>query len=146
MVFFGAKGLSRFITGAYDYFSRSFLDQIFVAGKQDVVRLYEYFREGWSFHAKGAWLRPDVHKIGGPYVTLVGSSNLRMRSVNRDSEAQVCIYTESEILGQTLLAELGAIKKDCDQVTSASLKTGNIAREVPTVPTVLIARAFKSYL
>jgi len=79
-------------------------------------------------------------------LTLVGSSNFGMRSANRDSEAQVCIYTESDVLGEQLMTELGALKEDCDQVTEEALKTGNIAREIPTVPTVLIARIFRSYL
>jgi len=65
--FWGAKGLSRFITGAYDFFSRSFLDHVTIEQKKKVIRLFEYFREGWSFHAKGAWIRPDVPTPGGPF-------------------------------------------------------------------------------
>lgn len=144
--FWGATGVLRYVTGAYDYFSRAFLDRVLIANKADEVHLLEYYREGWSFHAKGAWVRPDVRTAKGPYLTLVGSSNFGARSVCRDSEAELCIFTESAALGSQLMQELEDMKNTCDEVNEAAITTGNLARELPTWPTVIISQIFASYL
>jgi CDP-diacylglycerol--glycerol-3-phosphate 3-phosphatidyltransferase len=47
------------------------------------------------YHAKGLWYAPEG---GSPSITLIGSSNLGVRSAQRDLEAQLLILTENESL------------------------------------------------
>ncbi|CAJ0570714.1 unnamed protein product, partial [Mesorhabditis spiculigera] len=57
------------------------------------IDLREYKRPGWTFHAKGLWMRDE-----GVAATLIGSSNYGYRSVHRDLEAQVLLVTKNEKL------------------------------------------------
>ncbi|PIO52551.1 hypothetical protein TELCIR_26143, partial [Teladorsagia circumcincta] len=68
--------------------------------KRNTVNLYEYYRDGWTFHAKGLWIETAMSTA-----TLVGSSNFGTlsnlsgyRSVHRDLEAQILLVTSNERL------------------------------------------------
>ncbi|XP_067914457.1 CDP-diacylglycerol--glycerol-3-phosphate 3-phosphatidyltransferase, mitochondrial isoform X3 [Heterodontus francisci] len=51
--FFGAKGVAGAIPSAYVYIARQFYSRVYKSGLQDRIKLHEYFRKGWTFHAKG---------------------------------------------------------------------------------------------
>eukprot|EP00061_Rhincodon_typus_P011320 g36246.t1 len=50
--FFGAKGVAGAIPYAYVYIARQFCRRVHQSGLQDRIRLHEYFRKDWTFHAK----------------------------------------------------------------------------------------------
>lgn len=51
--FFGAKGVAGAIPAAYVHIERQFYSEVCSLGQQERVRLQEYRRRGWTFHAKG---------------------------------------------------------------------------------------------
>lgn len=51
--FFGAKGVAGAIPAAYTHIARQFYEQVCRLGQRERIRLHEYHRAGWSFHAKG---------------------------------------------------------------------------------------------
>ncbi|KAG5191164.1 hypothetical protein JKP88DRAFT_205038 [Tribonema minus] len=78
------------------------------------VPLWEYAREGWTFHAKGVWGWPGGSGGGGggaPCCTLVGSSNYNVRSAERDLESQLALFTANAGLQARLREEWGALLK-----------------------------------
>lgn len=48
------------------------------------VMLSEWERKGWTYHAKGIWVRPTSNEP--PVMTLFGSTNLNARSARIDTE------------------------------------------------------------
>ncbi|XP_055971740.1 CDP-diacylglycerol--glycerol-3-phosphate 3-phosphatidyltransferase, mitochondrial [Sorex fumeus] len=101
--FFGAKGVAGAIPAAYVYIERQFYRAVCSLGQQERVQLQEYWRPGWTFHAKGLWLYVPGSSL--PCLTLIGSPNFGYRSVHRDLEAQIAIVTESPALQQQLHQE-----------------------------------------
>ncbi|WKY10550.1 hypothetical protein Q1695_002707 [Nippostrongylus brasiliensis] len=97
--FFGAAGLSGYIPSMYSWVSHNVLLLKEKYGRSG-VKLYEYYRDGWTFHAKGLWVDTP-----GQTATLVGSSNYGYRSVHRDLEAQVLLVTSNELLCAQLKEE-----------------------------------------
>ncbi|XP_010123786.1 PREDICTED: CDP-diacylglycerol--glycerol-3-phosphate 3-phosphatidyltransferase, mitochondrial, partial [Chlamydotis macqueenii] len=51
--FFGAKGVAGAIPAAYVYIEQQFYSEVCCLHQQERVRLQEYSRAGWTFHAKG---------------------------------------------------------------------------------------------
>ncbi|XP_036268155.1 CDP-diacylglycerol--glycerol-3-phosphate 3-phosphatidyltransferase, mitochondrial isoform X2 [Pipistrellus kuhlii] len=98
--FFGAKGVAGAIPAAYVHIERQFYREVCCLGQQERVRLQEYWRRDWTFHAKGLWLYLAGSSL--PCLTLIGSPNFGYRSVHRDLEAQIAIVTESQALQQQL--------------------------------------------
>lgn len=101
--FLGAKGVAGAIPSAYVYIARQFYSRLCQGGLQDRIMLHEYFRKGWTFHAKGLWYYLSGSKW--PCLTLIGSPNFGYRSVHRDLEAQLVIVTENCNLQQQLHQE-----------------------------------------
>ncbi|KAB0399607.1 hypothetical protein E2I00_002255, partial [Balaenoptera physalus] len=116
--FFGAKGVAGAIPAAYVHIERQFYSEVCSLGQQERVQLQEYWRRGWTFHAKGT-LERDWRGCGSccahflsarflfpaglwlylagsslPCLTLIGSPNFGYRSVHRDLEAQIAIEQE----------------------------------------------------
>uniref|UniRef100_A0A9L0TR16 CDP-diacylglycerol--glycerol-3-phosphate 3-phosphatidyltransferase n=1 Tax=Equus caballus TaxID=9796 RepID=A0A9L0TR16_HORSE len=98
--FFGAKGVAGAIPAAYVHIEQQFYSEVCSLGQQERVQLQEYWRRGWTFHAKGLWLYLAGSSL--PCLTLIGSPNFGYRSVHRDLEAQIAIVTESRALQQQL--------------------------------------------
>ncbi|KAL6741796.1 hypothetical protein Aduo_015015 [Ancylostoma duodenale] len=67
--FFGAAGPSGYIPSMYSWVCERILQMKEKYGRND-VNLYEYHRDGWTFHAKGLWVDTPAQTA-----TLVGSSN-----------------------------------------------------------------------
>ena len=74
----------------YIHFAHQFLKEIQWYNRQDMIKYYEYFRKGWTFHGKGAhtmfylistfialhvglWYYLSGEAL--PSITFVGSSN-----------------------------------------------------------------------
>lgn len=51
--FFGARGVAGAIPAAYVHIERQFYSAVCSLGQQERVRLQEYWRRDWTFHAKG---------------------------------------------------------------------------------------------
>ncbi|KAG8446447.1 hypothetical protein GDO86_014052 [Hymenochirus boettgeri] len=94
--FFGAKGIAGAIPAAYVHIEHQFYSEVCRRGQQMRLKLREYCRDLWTFHAKGADL---------PCLTLIGSPNFGYRSVHRDLEAQIALVTENQALQQQLHQE-----------------------------------------
>ncbi len=73
------------------------------------VRVLEYERPDWQFHAKGIWYTPPGHT--DPSFTSIGSPNFGSRSLNRDLEAQTMILTSDVDL-------MARLKLESDRLTS----------------------------
>ncbi|VDM56710.1 unnamed protein product [Angiostrongylus costaricensis] len=97
--FFGATGTSGYIPSIYSRVSESVL-QLKKRYNRSNVNLYEYYRDGWTFHAKGLWVETATETA-----SLIGSSNFGYRSVHRDLEAQVLLVTSNEHLRDQLKEE-----------------------------------------
>uniref|UniRef100_M3YP32 CDP-diacylglycerol--glycerol-3-phosphate 3-phosphatidyltransferase n=1 Tax=Mustela putorius furo TaxID=9669 RepID=M3YP32_MUSPF len=118
--FFGAKGVAGAIPAAYVHIERQFFRELCSLGQQERVRLQEYWRRGWTFHAKGLWLY--LAGSGLPCLTLIGSPNFGYRSVHRDLEAQIAIVTESRALQQQLHQEQEQLYLRSGVVSSATFE------------------------
>ncbi|KAL3985196.1 hypothetical protein ACH3XW_37620 [Acanthocheilonema viteae] len=99
--FYQASGLFGFIPLMYVYISHLFYKMI---GPN--IRLFEYNRPGWSYHAKGLWIDSKQSSL---LATMIGSSNFGHRSVHRDLEAQFLIITCDEKLKVKLQEERSRI-------------------------------------
>ena len=53
--FYKSRGLSQYIPDLYSLFAYKFQEMINTADCRDRVKLYEYQRTNWTFHAKGLW-------------------------------------------------------------------------------------------
>ncbi|XP_044740378.1 CDP-diacylglycerol--glycerol-3-phosphate 3-phosphatidyltransferase, mitochondrial isoform X2 [Chrysoperla carnea] len=103
--FQGAKGPAGGIPAAYSLLAKKFQDRL--NGKSDSIRLFEYLRPGWTYHAKGLWYYLPEHKY--PVLTFIGSPNFGARSVKRDLETQIVIVTKSDELAQKLHEECSSL-------------------------------------
>jgi CDP-diacylglycerol--glycerol-3-phosphate 3-phosphatidyltransferase len=125
--FFTAKGVSGSIPAAYTFVEKQFFEKVQFHGQAHRLRIFEWFKTDWTYavclspgtlsltillhryHAKGLWLGHDGPL---PSVTLIGSSNLGIRSARRDLEAQLFIITENAGLRARLEQERKHFYKD----------------------------------
>lgn len=109
--FQGAKGPAGGIPDAYSQISKNFLQKLIDSNQNERIKLFEYQRPGWTYHAKGLW-----YYLPGSYMpdlTLIGSSNFGERSVNRDLESQICLVTVNDELRRQLQREYVNLKRYC---------------------------------
>ncbi|XP_053562201.1 CDP-diacylglycerol--glycerol-3-phosphate 3-phosphatidyltransferase, mitochondrial isoform X2 [Bombina bombina] len=114
--FFGARGVAGAIPSAYVHIERQFYHEVQRQHQQHRVKLQEYNRNQWTFHAKGLWLYPAGAHF--PCLTLIGSPNFGYRSVHRDLEAQIAIVTENKELQQLLHQEQQRLYDRSSDVTA----------------------------
>ncbi|XP_063817381.1 CDP-diacylglycerol--glycerol-3-phosphate 3-phosphatidyltransferase, mitochondrial isoform X2 [Pseudophryne corroboree] len=118
--FYGAKGIAGAIPAAYVHIEHQFYNAVRRLGQDQRVKLREYFRDHWTFHAKGLWLYPAGKDM--PCLTLIGSPNFGYRSVHRDLEAQIALVTESPDLQQQLHEEQLHLYNRSTEVTPATFQ------------------------
>ncbi|OBZ65702.1 CDP-diacylglycerol--glycerol-3-phosphate 3-phosphatidyltransferase [Grifola frondosa] len=117
--FYGSKGISGRIPEGYTLFERRFMKAVCAAGREwshDApdggagagVQLSEWEKEGWTYHAKGIWLRPTMSST--PNLTLFGSTNLNARSADLDTELSFVLATTAPALRETLAAEADGLR------------------------------------
>ncbi|KAM5532317.1 hypothetical protein V8D89_013996 [Ganoderma adspersum] len=116
--FYKSRGVSGRIPEAYTLFERRFMNAVRAAGTEwpsnssDVapgVQLHEWQRGGWTYHAKGIWVRPTPTST--PALTLFGSTNLNSRSANLDTELSFVLATTSPALRQRLAEEVDGLRE-----------------------------------
>ncbi|KAF8176134.1 hypothetical protein K438DRAFT_2022661 [Mycena galopus ATCC 62051] len=72
--FYGSRGISGRIPEGYTLLEQRFMNAVQRADRQSTVRLNEWERDGWTYHAKGIWLSEAADRP--PMLTLFGSTNL----------------------------------------------------------------------
>ncbi|KAH7701676.1 phospholipase D family protein [Aphelenchoides avenae] len=107
--FFGGSGLSGWIPALYVHVSYRFF--LTVQRLQRNVKLYEYTRPNWTFHAKGIWIDGKLGSSTTKNVsaTIIGSSNFGYRSVHRDLEAQLLLVSSDDALRRKMTEERNAL-------------------------------------
>ncbi|KAI3662028.1 hypothetical protein MP638_005476 [Amoeboaphelidium occidentale] len=107
--FFGAKGIAGYVPSVYSHLLSSFMEQVRSESKENKISVYEYTREGWSFHAKGFWLyRNDIDELT-PFATAIGSPNFGERSSKLDLESQVLVVTKDQNLRDRMRQEMESL-------------------------------------
>ncbi|KAI1430633.1 hypothetical protein GGR50DRAFT_684046 [Xylaria sp. CBS 124048] len=107
--FYGSKGVSGLLPGAYTYLARRFLREIYQRKCDSNIVLKEWRNGtigkpgGWTYHAKGLWVTLPNEK--DPSMSIIGSSNYTKRSYSHDLEAGALIVTRDEGLKKRLGAE-----------------------------------------
>ncbi|XP_046407372.1 CDP-diacylglycerol--glycerol-3-phosphate 3-phosphatidyltransferase, mitochondrial isoform X2 [Ischnura elegans] len=103
--FLNAKGIAGSIPAAYTLIARTFFHKVLEScGNNGRIGLWEYCRDGWTFHAKGLWFTPGTSSLL-PSLTLIGSPNFGYRSVERDLETQIALITHNSGLQKRLAEE-----------------------------------------
>jgi len=72
------------------------------------VQLKEWEKPGWTYHAKGIWLRPTPDTP--PLLTLFGSTNLNSRSAHIDTELSFVLATTAPSLRARLAEEVDGLR------------------------------------
>ncbi|KJH53423.1 phospholipase D domain protein [Dictyocaulus viviparus] len=134
--FFGAAGISGYIPSMYSSILQSFLRSK-KRYNTTSVNMYEYHRDGWTFHAKGLWIETATQTA-----TLIGSSNFGYRSVDRDLEAQVLLVTSNERLREQLREERAHLFDFTSILDEVTFKRGD--HHIPAVVRIL-ARFVRSF-
>ncbi|KAF9435176.1 CDP-diacylglycerol--glycerol-3-phosphate 3-phosphatidyltransferase [Entomortierella beljakovae] len=98
--FFNSAGISKYIPPAYTLIEKRFLNDVKAAGNEDRIKIEEYLRKGWTYHAKGLWVYPPKSDL--PVLTTIGSPNFGYRSMARDLEAQLFLVTSNLELRKSL--------------------------------------------
>jgi len=101
--FFKSSDISRLIPAVYTYFEKQIHDE-----NDESLRIHEYIRPGWTYHAKGLWASyrdPETDELL-PNVTILGSTNFGRRSMKRDIEAQVLMITDNKKLQKEMAEEI----------------------------------------
>ncbi|KAL6741797.1 hypothetical protein Aduo_015015 [Ancylostoma duodenale] len=134
--FFGAAGPSGYIPSMYSWVCERILQMKEKYGRND-VNLYEYHRDGWTFHAKGLWVDTPAQTA-----TLVGSSNFGYRSVHRDLEAQILLVTSNERLRSQLKDERRRLFDFASLLDGAALRRAD--HHIPVVVRV-VSRIIRNF-
>lgn len=118
--FYGSKGVSGLLPGAYTLLSRRFLEGVQRAGRDKAIALKEW-RKGtvgepgaWTYHAKGLWV--TMPEDQDPSITLVGSSNYTKRSYSLDLECNTLVVTKNKGLKRQLAEEQKWLQEHAAQI------------------------------
>lgn len=124
--FRGAKGLMSYVVDCYMRIE-SDLRPLFRSARttlssKDLVPcpLYigAYRRPGWTYHAKGLWIRAS-HKVPC-FLSVAGSSNFGRRSFDRDLETQMVILSNEPNLRYAFEEEWSRLSRFINDSTSSS--------------------------
>ncbi|KAK3843699.1 MAG: hypothetical protein J3R72DRAFT_440592 [Linnemannia gamsii] len=125
--FFNSAGISKYIPPAYTLIEQRFFNDAKAAGNAERIKIEEYARKGWTYHAKGLWVYPPHSDL--PVMTTIGSPNFGYRSIVRDLEAQLFLVTSNPGLRKSLHEELNNLRKHTYPVTEETFKEPE--RQVP---------------
>lgn len=92
--FYGSSGISGRIPEGYTLLEQRFMRAVRAAERSSDVRLHEWHRAGWTYHAKGIWVSPSPTEP--PVLTLFGSTNLNSRSAHIDTELSFIMVVPSD--------------------------------------------------
>ncbi|ORY72076.1 uncharacterized protein BCR38DRAFT_405084 [Pseudomassariella vexata] len=119
--FYGSKGVSGLLPGAYTLLARRFLDALHKQKRDSAIALKEWRKgtvgdpEAWTYHAKGLWVTLPNEQY--PSISVVGSSNYTKRSYSLDLEAGALIVTNDDNLKKRLGDEQTWLQEYAKQVT-----------------------------
>jgi CDP-diacylglycerol--glycerol-3-phosphate 3-phosphatidyltransferase len=118
--FHNGAGVKAWIPALHKAAASRTMDIIRRFGGHDGLRLYEYERQGWTYHAKGFWCNifysdpGPSNSIGKHYpdkvVTYIGSSNMGQRSWQRDFELGFVVHTTDKTLIKQTTDEYRGLK------------------------------------
>lgn len=112
------------------------------------VRLQEWEREGWTYHAKGMWVSESKEsgeaKNSDPFFTFIGSSNLSTRSLQLDTELSLLLATSNPSLRSALGHELKSLQEHAHDVGPETWATPE--RHVSIASRVLVALGVEGML
>ncbi|OON14468.1 phospholipase D domain protein, partial [Opisthorchis viverrini] len=112
--FLRSRGVSGFIPMAYRESLIKLSSRFSILDKLKTVNppiFWEYYRPNWTFHAKGLWVeqKPLITSSAPSsppsLLTLIGSSNFSYRSLNRDLESQLVVWTKNAELRTRVIEE-----------------------------------------
>nr|CAG4637887.1 EOG090X08SX [Chydorus sphaericus] len=125
--FLGARGMAGGIPAGYTLLAYQFYRRLMDRAHGARIRLWEYQRQHWTFHAKGLWISFNNANDPRPCFTLIGSPNfgnspnlyycpdqkvlknifllIGYRSVYKDLESQLAIVTVNSSLRDQLQKE-----------------------------------------
>lgn len=141
--FYQSPGLSGYIPDAYRSLELAFLRSRarppLARNAQGEEALFEYARDGWTFHAKGLWLDagPDM------MATVVGSSNFGHRSFFRDLEAQLTLITSSPEASRAIQQDRDRLFQWASPVSAREM--GEVERQ-SLMPVTRAVHLLKSFL
>ncbi|KAL0272815.1 UNVERIFIED_CONTAM: hypothetical protein PYX00_005647 [Menopon gallinae] len=139
--FFNAKGLAKGVPFAYTELASQFLNKIISSKQEYRIKMYEYVRPGWTYHAKGLWLSTVENDL--PFLTMIGSPNFGERSVKRDLECQFLIATDNKDLQRELWREKELLFGNCIEFTE---RTPTEADRVPPLWVKAVVLLFRTFL
>lgn len=124
---YGASGPTRHVPALY---ARALSEVVRRLPKDsDTVRVLEWKRNGWTFHAKGLWLSDASNSSPrlplpspGPVLTALGSTNFGTRSTDRDLECQFFLTTSHTGLQEEFAKERDSLFSYGRPVSEESLK------------------------
>ncbi|EPY20239.1 CDP-diacylglycerol--glycerol-3-phosphate 3-phosphatidyltransferase [Strigomonas culicis] len=150
----GQKGMAGYIPFFYLQLERAFYYLMKSYGCLDRVHLHEFSAKGLTFHAKGIWLlsRPRAGGpppgaaavVEAPYLVAYGSTNYGYRSVHKDVEAEVFLFTLDRELRAALQAELRELLAPSTLVEESRFVRGAAGRFQPVVS--LLAQMGQDFL
>ncbi|KEG08748.1 phosphatidylglycerophosphate synthase [Trypanosoma grayi] len=169
----GARGFAGYIPFFYLQLERAFFYLMREYGCADRVRVREFSVDGLTFHAKGLWFveREDGGAAAGgkdhisngngctnskseegevwgyvkaPYLVAYGSTNYGYRSVHKDVEAEVFLFTTNTSLREALRDELVFLLRQSTLVTEERFVHGAQGRFQPVVS--LLAQMGQDFL
>lgn len=150
--FYGSKGVSSLIPEGYTLLERRFYADAAKNGRVGPggVRLQEWEREGWTYHAKGMWVseaeegETPEQAVEHPFLTFIGSSNLSTRSLQLDTELSLLLATSNKSLRSALGHELATLREHAHDVGPATWATPE--RHVSLASRVLVALGVEGML
>ena len=141
--FLGARGPAGGIPHAYTLIAKTFYNLLLSKNLQDRIKLFEYKREGWTFHAKGLWYSSSMNHSILPCLTMIGSPNFGYRSVSKDLETQVTILTTNRKLQEQMGEEQSLLYKQGKEVNSNTYQEED--RRVPAWVKMVVGLARKFF-
>ncbi|KAG5442788.1 CDP-diacylglycerol--glycerol-3-phosphate 3-phosphatidyltransferase [Clonorchis sinensis] len=112
--FLRSRGVSGFIPMAYRESLIKLASRFSTLDRLKTVNppvFWEYYRPNWTFHAKGLWVEQKPLTLSSApnpsssLLTLIGSSNFSYRSLNRDLESQLVVWTKNAELRTRVIEE-----------------------------------------
>jgi len=141
--FLGARGPAGGIPHAYTLIAKTFYNLLLSKNQQEKIKLFEYQKEGWTFHAKGLWYSPNNDLSSNPCLTMIGSPNFGYRSVSKDLETQITILTTNEDLQEKLGLEQSRLYSQGTEVNSLTYQQDD--RKVPVWVKMVVGIARKFF-
>ncbi|KAG9285897.1 hypothetical protein G9A89_013322 [Geosiphon pyriformis] len=127
--FFRSKGISKYIPQSYTLIEKQFYEEVCRRKKSHLIKISEYKRPGWTYHAKGLWCY--INGESWPSLTMIGSPNYGYRSTNRDLEAEIIVVTTNSSLKKAMHQEAMRLSEHTENVTTETFQKSE--RKVPCI-------------